>query len=133
LTKNPPPAPSNAPNGAPTSPFPPRSGLKFRSPRDVRNAKREFQIKFDRALNAHLDEPVDVLKSLLEDGIDLPAITKVAIRVIVKAVETGNPGYIDMLLEPNIRKLAKGGKRKDGPAPPPPPPVLPDPELPSAA
>jgi hypothetical protein len=109
----------------------PAIGSRFRTHKDIKHAKRDFQIEFDRAMIAYAHRPMDELKAMLEDGISLPPLTKLAIRILVKAVETGSPGYVEMVLYPNVRKFNKSssrGPKKKGDETPAEALNLPDPE-----
>ena len=100
-------------------------GNKYRLPVDIRQGKREVQIKFDRAILEHIDRPLEELQAL----IDLPqtrVLVKMALRVLVKAAQTGNTKFLELALYSSVRKIhKKSGKSTPAGTTP---PDLPDPE-----
>lgn len=103
-------------------------GSRWRLPLEIRVAKREFQIKFDKAIVDYAEKPLDELKALLEKGIELPALTKMAIKMIVRAVEKGDSAALELVLYTSMRKrpMPKKSGKKDAKGAP--SPSLPDPE-----
>jgi hypothetical protein len=89
-------------------------GTKFRIPVEIRHLKREFQLDFDKAINEHAKKPLAILKGLLDSDQALTVIERMALVTLVKAAETGNTRYMDMVLYSTVRKFNKSHTRKKG-------------------